>query len=123
MPDYTLEVLKTADAILHDRGWHHLFSAGAGGKLNIRSAISAACTKVVRNNSEWHPAYRQAVKTLSLYLKDGVSSWEFGTHSQQPRRRTEQEVFELFSNVIARLESENVRKNRRGNTGGRVGTL
>lgn len=111
--DKTLEVLKTAQSILHERGWHIRFSAGSGGKLNIRSAISAACSEVVANRGDWHPAYRKAVATLSLFLKDGVQSWEFGTHGSPPRRRTEAEVFDLFRKVITKLESHEKKDSRK----------
>lgn len=110
--DKNLEVLKAAESILHDRGWHFRFSAGSGGKLNIRSAISAACSQVAISSGDWHPAYRKAVATLSLFLKDGVQSWEFGTHGSPPRRRTEAEVFDLFRKVITKLEKNENKDSR-----------
>lgn len=104
--DITLPVLERTRDILQERGWQHRFSSGKGGSLNIRSAISAACSDLALDAHEWYVAYRSAVKTLSLFLKDGVSSWEFGTHASQPRMRTESEVFELFDKVITRLDDD-----------------
>lgn len=99
-----LDVLVAAEKILRERGWHYRFSSGSNGKLNIRSAISAACSQVVADNGDWYPAYLGAVKVLSGYLKDGLSSWEFGTHQANPRMRTEDEVFDLFRKVISGWE-------------------
>lgn len=72
--------------------------------MNIRSAVSAACSRLVINNAEWHVEYMAAINTLSAFLKDGVQSWEFGTHASRPRMRTEAEVLEMFTSVIDRLE-------------------
>lgn len=122
MPDnQVLTVLRAAEKILHERGWDYRFSHGAGSRLNIRSAISAACSQVIVKNGDWRPAYIKSVRVLSEYLDDGVSSWEFGTHQSKPRMRTEEEVFDLFRKVISGLEFDeknpgNRRPTRRAGT-------
>lgn len=103
--DLILAVVKQAQAILHARGWQTRYSSGADSKLNIRSAISAACTQLATSDTQWHTAYRGAIATISAFLKDGVTSWEFGTHASAPRRRDEREVFAMFDKLVQRLES------------------
>lgn len=104
-PDITLSVIKRARDLLRKRGWRYTFSSGKNSSLNIRSAISAACRELAPSDRAWYEAYKQATAELSAFLKDGIQSWEFGTHASSPRLRQEHEVFELFDKVIVRLES------------------
>ena len=104
-PDITLPILKRTREILHERGWKPRYSAADGGPINIRSAVSIACREIAKTEREWYVGYCRAVATLSAVLKDGVTSWEFGTHASKPRFRKETEVFELFDKVIGKLES------------------
>lgn len=90
--------------------------------MNIRSAVSAACTELVAGD-KWHLAYQEAMATLTNHLQDGVMSWEFGTHASKPRRRTEQEVFDMFDKLIRRLESRDKRSRVRIGDGNSSSTL
>lgn len=103
-PNITLPILKRASQILKKRGWK-TGSFEVDGPLNIRSAISIACGELATTEQGVYVNYCRAVATLSLFLKDGVTSWEFGTHASKPRPRKESEVFELFDKVIGKLES------------------
>lgn len=102
----TLPVLQRARAILRQRGWACRFSAADDGAINIRSAISIACREIAASDKEWYSGYLSSVATLRNFLDDGVTSWEFGTHASKPRPRQEDEVFQVFDKVIARLESD-----------------
>lgn len=104
-PDITLPVLIRTREILRERGWQVRYSAADGGPINIRSAISIACREIAKTEHEWYLGYRRAVSTLALFLKDGVTSWEFGTHASKPRFRKDTEIFELFDKVIGKLEA------------------
>lgn len=113
MSELTKEILTYARKLLLDRGWDYRYSSGPGSRMNLRSAISAACSRFVTDNAKWHVEYMAAINTLSAFVKDGVQSWEFGTHASKPRLRTEAEVMEMLTQVIDRLE-RNENKARAG---------
>lgn len=112
-PDITLPVLKRTREILRQRGWQQRYSAADDGPINIRSAISIACREIAKTERAWYVGYCRSVSTLSLFLKDGVTSWEFGTHASKPRFRKPAEVFELFDKVIGKLESHEEKSHAR----------
>ena len=121
--DITLSVLKRSREMLQERGWTYRFSSGKNSSLNIRSAISASCHELAPNAGDWYVAYRSSVATLVLFLKDGIQSWEFGTHASRPRMRQEHEVMEMLDKVIKRLESREEKACARISSGNSSGTL
>lgn len=82
--------------------------------MNIRSAVSAATTHLVLENSQWTAEYVAAINALSARAKDGVQSWEFGTHANKPRKRTEAEVLQLFTDTIEGLDTRAQKSVRAG---------
>lgn len=116
-PDITIPVLKRTREILRKRGWNKKYINSVDGALNIRAAIAMACREIAETERQEYVSYCRAVSTLSLFLKDGVTSWEFGTHARKSRPRKEQEVFELFDKVIEKLESgeKRIRSRTTGN--------
>lgn len=123
MSELTKDILIHARKLLLDRGWDYRYSSGPGSRMNLRSAISAACSRFVLDNAKWHVEYMDAINTLSAYLKDGVQSWEFGTHASKPRLRTEAEVMEMLTQVIDRLERNENKARARLSTGSSSGTV
>lgn len=122
MPDRPLviQVLTTARGILTARGWDCHYSSHPDSPLNIPSAVAAACTRVTDGDSSaWYPAYRDSVAAIRAHIDDGVQSWEFGTHADEPRRRTESEVLAMLGDVIAKVQRAHTGAlNRLGTKGG-----
>lgn len=100
----TRTVLVHALEEISKRGWTVRFSSGPDSSLNLRSAISAACSDLTCNNSEWYQQYLAAIRCVESHLKDGVTSWEFGTHANKPRPRVQSEVEQMLTELIERLE-------------------
>lgn len=106
MPDkyQTRTVLVYALELIHRRGWTVRFSNGPQSPLNIRCAISAACTDLC-SQGDWHSQYTDTVACLEAHLKAGVIAWEFGTTGKPSRPRTHAEVESMLTEVIERLEN------------------
>ena len=93
----TAAVLRDARDLITERGWTAVWPRKTHA-LSIRSAIILAAD----GNSA---TYCDAVNAWRDIVKDGVMSWEFGTHADPPRRRTQEEVVKMLNKVIRRLES------------------
>jgi len=82
--------------------------------LNLRSAISLACTELVGNapRKEWYELYLDAVHAISSVLKGGITYWEFTV-------KVPTQVDTMLTEVINRLENGAIkpRASRRPATG------
>jgi hypothetical protein len=105
----TLDTLKRTLEIIQERGWSPLWSQGPTTPLNIRSAVSYACSELFGEEQVAlrYRAYRDATDILSKHLEAGIIAWEFGPPSSKVRRRKQSEVEAMLTEVIARLEKEN----------------
>jgi hypothetical protein len=94
--------------ILQERGWSRKWSSGKGSTLNIRSAISVACTDLAGSqpSTQWSDLYINSVDVLTQHLKKGVTDWEFTVKSPA-------EVEQMLATVIIRLENDEIRPRRR----------
>jgi hypothetical protein len=100
----TSDIIRHALATIRERGWTYQYSAGPGKPLNIRSAVSLACTKLCEEN-QWHKTYIAAIKSISELTDDGVLSyWEFGAPTSKKPRRKQAEVERLLVQAIERWE-------------------
>jgi len=100
----TEDVLRRVLELLQQRGWTVKFSNGPDTPLNLRCAISCAAREMTGgNSSEWNRLYVQTTQLLHDHLKDGISSWEFGTHADPPRRRRQAEVESMLSELLGRI--------------------
>lgn len=99
----TLEVLRRTLALIQERGWTYQYTSDSVGPLNIRSALTMACTELC-DDQNWYATYGYAVSVITRFNRDGVMSWEFGTHASKPRRRTQAEVEKVLSAVIDQME-------------------
>lgn len=97
------DVVQRTLEIIQKRGWTYKFSSDPAGPLNVRSALSAACTQLCVPH-EWYPTYAMGVAAIHKHLGDGLMSWEFGTHADAPRPRTQHEVEQMLTKVINQWE-------------------
>jgi hypothetical protein len=78
-----IAVLSRTLDIIRERGWTAQWSSGPGTPLNIRSAVSLACTDLVGTapNHEWYELYRATCHAIGEYLSEGIIAWEFEVKS------------------------------------------
>lgn len=100
-------VLRRVLEVIRERGWTTSWSVGPGTPLNLRSAISVACTDVAGGPAaQWHHLYLDTVDILMQHLHNGILYWEYTAKSQAKVER-------MLTDVIARLESDEIHPRRR----------
>jgi hypothetical protein len=89
---------RTLD-IIRERGWSADWSNGPGTPLNIRSAISVACTDLVglAPHPDWTKAYHSTVTVVMNHIGTGITNWEYTkTHAQ---------IEAMLTEILNRLEA------------------
>lgn len=123
-----LDVARRTLDIIRERGWCYKFSAHSGSPLNLRSAVSRACTQLCTEDI-WHATYALTIKEIRDEIQrgipedqqQGVIDWEFGSRSTKKPTRTQAEVEAVLEQVIQRLErDEDTRGAGHGSTGVRA---
>lgn len=95
------DILITARDILRERQWCRSWSYGQSSPLNLRSAVSLACTKQVGgSHAEWYECYLDAIHALTHALGRGITEWEFQVTVGSV-------VDNTLTEVINRLENTN----------------
>lgn len=97
-------VLRRALEILQDRGWASRWSQDNDGPLNIRCAISKACSELVGYDQGrlWYDCYLDSVHGVATYLKRGIIDWE-------AKVKAPVEVEVMLTEVINRLENDDIK--------------
>jgi len=102
-PPDRITVIRRALELIQDRGWTTMMSTSDTSALNIRSAISRACTDQIGSgpHRQWYEAYLDAVHAIANALGEGITDWEF-------RVKASSEVEAMLTEVIKRLENGDI---------------
>ena len=114
-PD-VLAVLRRVLIILQERGWAPLWSIDKRGPLNLRCAVSVACSDLVGDgvSKQWYDLYLDTTDVLRQCLHNGIISWEGMVKAPA-------EVEKMLIEVITRLENDEIHpRHHRGHRYGPV---
>lgn len=103
-PPDRIDALRRTLQIIQERGWAISVSTDTTSPLNLRSAISRACTDLLglAPRREWYDLYLDCVHAIGTALGAGLTDWEF-------KVKTTSEVEAMLSEVINRLENDDIK--------------
>jgi hypothetical protein len=103
-PPTRIDIIRRAQQIIGGRGWSMKMSTDNSSPLNLRSAISRACTELVGTapRPQWYELYLDAVHAIGAHLQHGLTDWEF-------KVKKTSEVEAMLTEVINRLENGDIK--------------